>query len=180
MIYLISDTHLNHRNIIEYENRPFKSIEEMNDTIIKRWNATVKPEDTIIHLGDICLGKESILNYLIPNLNGHKILLKGNHDCKSNHFYLNCGFDEVYNTMWLDYMGLKIFLSHYPAARPKNGENYDLHFYGHVHGNGHRGEFPTIARNGACLCVERWEYTPVAIEEVIIQCKQSGITCQEI
>jgi len=155
MIYLISDTHFNHKNIIEYENRPFNSVAEMNQVIIDRWNQIVSPEDTIIHLGDVALGAESSLKSIIPTLNGHKILIRGNHDRKSKQFFLECGFEEVCNSKMINEKGIKIYLSHLPESRPTNGESYDLHFYGHVHSKGAEKDFPTICHNGACLCVER-------------------------
>ena len=47
-IYVTSDTHFNHKNIIEYCNRPYSSVEEMNKAIIDNWNSVVKDEDTEI------------------------------------------------------------------------------------------------------------------------------------
>lgn len=175
MIYVISDTHFNHKNIIQYENRPFASISEMNDTLIKNWNSVIKPEDTVIHLGDIGLGKESSLRCIVPSLNGHKILIKGNHDGKSKNFYLECGFEEVCGTKLEIIDGVEVFFSHCPESRPGDGSHYDIHLYGHVHSKGKDDDFPTIARNGACMCVERWEYKPVLLSEVLERCKTSGI-----
>ncbi len=181
MIYIISDTHFNHKNIIKYENRPFNSIEEMNDAMIKRWNAVVNDDDIVIHLGDVGLGQESSLKWIVPSLKGHKILVRGNHDTKSKQFYLDCGFEEVLPSFIKEIGGTKIFFSHRPDARPGNShDTYDLHFYGHVHTKDYHGALPTIARNGACLCVERWDYTPVDMMKVIRMCDNSGITADSI
>jgi len=181
MIYIISDTHFNHKNIITYENRPFNSIEEMNNAMIKRWNLVVKPNDIVYHLGDVGLGQESLLKEIIPSLNGHKILVRGNHDKKSKNFYLDCGFEEVRPSFIEEHDGVKIFFSHQPDTRPGNQhDTYDMHFYGHVHSKGANASFPTISRDGACLCVERWDYTPVELNKVIKMCKNSGIHSDSI
>lgn len=181
MIYIISDTHFNHKNIIKYENRPFNSIEEMNDAMIKRWNAVVNDDDIVIHLGDVGLGQESSLKWIIPSLKGHKILVRGNHDTKSKQFYLDCGFEEVRPSFIEEFEGELIFFSHRPDTRPGDSHaTYKKHMYGHVHTKGYHGDFPTIARNGACLCVERWDYTPVLLSKIIEMCNKSGITADSI
>ena len=87
MIYFISDTHFNHNNIIKYCNRPFKSINEMNQTIINNWNKTVKADDEIYHLGDLVLGKKEEMYNTVSNLNGKKYLIRGNHDKLSISIY---------------------------------------------------------------------------------------------
>jgi len=79
-ILVISNTHFNHKNIINYSNRPFKTVEKMNEILIKNWNAKVRKEDIVIHLGDFALGNEEEIRNIKNELNGTIILLKGNHD----------------------------------------------------------------------------------------------------
>ena len=69
-LYVTSDTHFNHKNIIEYCDRPFKDIYEMNETIINNWNQVVKEEDIIYHLGDYGFGKKENLQEIFEELNG--------------------------------------------------------------------------------------------------------------
>lgn len=84
MIFFSSDHHFWHNNVIRYCNRPFSSVEEMNESLIARWNSTVKPEDTVYYLGDFSLAFRAVELYS-PILNGKKILISGNHDF--NHSY---------------------------------------------------------------------------------------------
>lgn len=76
MIYFIADTHFYHNNIIKYCDRPFEDVEEMNNYIVKKWNSVVKPNDIILHLGDVGFGLKEQLIPLIASLNGNKILIK--------------------------------------------------------------------------------------------------------
>ncbi len=96
MIYLISDTHFNHKNIIGYENRPFDSVEEMNQQLIANWNKMISNKDTIYHLGDFASGNYDEVKTIADQLNGYKILIKGNHDRNhSKSWWHRIGFDDV-------------------------------------------------------------------------------------
>lgn len=177
-IWLTSDTHFCHQNIIKYCDRPFTDTEQMNSELIKRWNSVVAPEDTVYHLGDIYLGPADRAYSLLSALNGRIILIRGNHDRHSKNWYLERGIAEMYSSLFLYAGGKRILLTHEPDKGI--GEDYDLHFFGHIHNDDHRGTYPTIARNGACLCVELWNYTPVQLETVLDLCAKAPITCPNI
>lgn len=153
-IFVISDTHFWHTRIIGYENRPFKSVQEMNEEIIKRWNEKVSKDDVIFHLGDFCFGNQKITSEIVQRLNGKKVLIMGNHDETRNvKWFMDCGFDEVYRypIMYNNYF----ILSHEPISYLKSPF---VNLYGHVHGSPNN---PTFTKNSVCCCVERWNYAPI-------------------
>ena len=83
MSYLFTaDTHFNHKNINRYCGRPFKTVEEMNETLITNWNSKVRPEDTVYHLGDFGFlhGNSQSVESIISRLNGNIGLIIGSHD----------------------------------------------------------------------------------------------------
>lgn len=130
-IYIWSDLHLGHNNIIKYEDRPFTDISLMNKLLIKNWRETVSSDDTIINLGDVCFkfGKEK-LSKVIKNLPGHKILVLGNHDrSKSINWWREAGFDEVYKYPII-YDKFYI-LSHEPIYINRHMPYVNVH--GHMH-----------------------------------------------
>ena len=95
--FVISDTHFGHTNSWEKFKlpdgsplRPFTSNEEMDETMIERWNAKVKPEDTVYHLGDVVINRKHL--HLCNRLNGKKRLIRGNHDIFKDKDYYEAGF----------------------------------------------------------------------------------------
>ena len=81
MKYYISDLHLFHENAIEFDHRPFTSLQEMHDTILKNWNERVTNGDMVYILGDVSMrGKKEDLIAFVAQLKGRKVLIKGNHD----------------------------------------------------------------------------------------------------
>lgn len=132
-IYIISDTHFNHKNIIDYCNRPFKDINEMNNTIIDNWNNTVKEDDIVYHLGDLFLGSKFDLKDIVDKLNGAIYLIRGNHDRLTVKSYEDCGIIVLKNAPIImdDY---KIMLSHRPLPDTMIKEGY-INIHGHLHQN---------------------------------------------
>ncbi len=97
-VFFISDLHFFHANIIKYESRPFKDVEEMNQVLINNWNSIVKSnDDKVFILGDLSLGNKDQIKLIIDQLNGYKILIFGNHDRgHSINWFENVGINEVY------------------------------------------------------------------------------------
>ena len=151
-IFEISDTHFGHNNVIKYCNRPFKSVEEMDERMIKNWNETVSNNDTVIHLGDFGLGKKEYISSIVQRLNGKKILILGNHDNWSEQSYRDMGFHTVSRFPIL-YDGFYI-MSHAPIQLPQTTPYKNL--YGHIHND------PNYIDNAfsKCYCVERIGYRP--------------------
>ena len=80
-IFFTSDLHFGHEGIIRMCNRPFQTLEEMDETLIKNWNSLAKPKDKVYVLGDFFMYyKKPKLREILNRLNGTKILIKGNHD----------------------------------------------------------------------------------------------------
>lgn len=170
MIYFTSDCHFNHNNILKYEpiSRPFATIEEMNETIIKNWNDRVTDEDTIYVLGDLCMGRETDIEPIINRLNGHIILVRGNHDqSKRRKIYQRCGI-EIKDIDYISYKGRFFILCHFPMQNKEFAEmivkdnSEVIWLYGHIHSNAPKGYVDGSFHVG----VDTNEMRPVSIEEI--------------
>jgi calcineurin-like phosphoesterase family protein len=127
-IWVTSDTHFGHKNILVYEKeaRPFASIEEMNERIIENWNGVVAPKDTIYHLGDFAFGRRNVT--IAGRLNGNKRLILGNHDTYPSAEYL-LYFTKLYGMTYFE----RCVLSHMPVHPESLGARWLLNVHGHLH-----------------------------------------------
>lgn len=159
MIYFIADTHFSQDNIRMYENRPFGTVTEMDHALVQRWNDRVNPEDEVYVLGDFGADEQEAI--LLGQLNGRKYLVKGNHDVRSNQYYRDCGFEEVYDYPII----IKDFwiLSHEPLYVNTNMPYANL--FGHVHNS---PLFKTYSNQHYCVSVERINYTPISFDEIVL------------
>ncbi len=185
--FVISDTHFGHTNSWEKFKladgsplRPFSSTEEMDETMIERWNAKVSPQDTVYHLGDVVINKKSLP--LVSRLNGRKILIRGNHDIFKDDEYRDVGFEQL--------LGVRVFvdkfiLSHIPLHPECVTDRFKVNVHGHLHANqimkeDYYGEkctdqnenygrpLKTIMPDPRYLCVsvEHTNYEPLHFDEV--------------
>lgn len=136
-VFFTSDTHFFHKNIIDFCNRPFTSVEEMNETLINNWNNVVSPDDYIFHLGDFCFGGSSAWDYCLNHLNGHKFLILGNHEMKNLKDGSMFKFDWVGFQAYIRIGNRSVYLNHFPflcyGGSYRRGENAVIQLFGHVH-----------------------------------------------
>ena len=150
-IWLISDTHFGHFNIIGYCNRPFTSVEEMDEIMIQRWNEVVRPSDHVYHLGDVAMKGPGLA--FMKRLLGKKRLVRGNHDIFKTRQYLAAGFEEIHGVRVLD----KMIMTHIPIHPESLGR-----FLGNVHGHTHQHVYGKGYLN---VSVEQIDYRPISLEE---------------
>jgi len=163
-IFIISDTHFGHENILKFvdtENKPlreFHDIHHMNEHMVECWNKTVKDNDIVYHLGDVYFDK----GYeMLPRLRGRKRLILGNHDNGKSEF-IQKHFQKV--LMWREFKEFDCILTHVPIHESSlYKRKYNLH--GHTHKGNHRGLIQD--KRYINCCVEVQNYTPVAIEDLV-------------
>ena len=160
-IWFTSDQHFFHKRIIEFANRPFSSVEEMNETLVENHNKVVKPTDKVYMLGDFSFGGSHETSIIAKRLNGHITFILGNHDDEKNLRCMNV-FSSIH-----DYLELKkitrspIALFHFPIDA-WNAKHYKaFHLQGHSHG--------TCDNTGLRrfdVGVDCWNMTPVNWESI--------------
>ena len=158
-IFITSDTHFHHANIIKYCNRPFKDTFQMDECMIENWNKVVKQEDKVYHLGDVYFPKfKSEADLLFKRLNGTKVLILGNHDKGKDQLLLRY-FSRIYSYRILP--EFKLMLSHVPIHKDSLQRRCELNVHGHTHDKGSpEGPYKSA-------CVELHNYTPVYIESFL-------------
>lgn len=171
--YFYSDPHFGHGNIIEFANRPFSSLKEMEEALIKNYNEMVKPNQTVLWCGD-CSFRLSELPTILGRLNGRKILVRGNHDDTAPKM-AQMGFDLVLESAVLTIAGKTCRVSHYPYAGtlhlkggvdPRYLKNRPKRVPGEVLIHGHTHSPRKLYRNMVHVGVDAWQYRPAAYDEV--------------
>lgn len=190
-IFVTADQHFGHSNIIRLKERPFQSTKEMNERMIELWNSVVSADDTVYVLGDF-IGKEPIETEIVKqigtSLNGHKVLLKGNHD---KGYPMADIFEEVYPQkkvidFW--YQHTHFFMNHWRANMTISGNlPSEIYLHAHLHGRiGYNMINAFYRRPYYDVGVDANNFTPVGIDEIInffsrppkdaprVKCKECG------
>lgn len=132
--YYISDLHFGHECVLKFCNRPFISIEEMNEELIKRWNKKVSKDDKVYILGDLIYKNSIPPQYYLDRLNGEKILIKGNHDSKwLKKIDINKYFSGIHQYLEISDEGRWCILFHYPIMDWNAKFRGSYHLHGHIH-----------------------------------------------
>ena len=188
--FVVSDHHFGHTNSWEKFKladgsplRPFTSNDEMNETMIDRHNAKVKEHDTVYFLGDVVINRKHL--HLVKQLNGRKILIRGNHDIFRDEDYREVGFEQIHGVrVFVD----KFILSHIPLHPDCVTGRFRVNVHGHLHANqimrpyySKRNEYDEDGfcvgkydrivgmeedPRYLCVCVEQTNFTPLHFDEV--------------
>ena len=170
--FLTSDTHFGHAKMIDFVRpdgeplRPFASCEEMDETIIERWNAKVGKRDTVYHLGDVVIPRASLK--LLSRLNGRKILIRGNHDQGALKDYLPY-FEDVRGAFFhpcdSTFPGGLIF-THVPVHPSCLSGHYTGNVHGHLHCHRILDDNGQVDKRYFSACLETNDFAPIEFERV--------------
>lgn len=170
-IWVISDTHFGHENILKFTDKDgnlvrgglFDNVDQMDDYMITQWNRYVKPGDLVYHLGDVFFGDKERFLKNFKKLHGRKRLIVGNHD-DIKWIAQKELFQKI--MMWRMFPEHGLLLTHVPVhdtiifeGRFKNFDK-PLNVHGHIHQN------PSPTDKHKCVCVEQIDYTPIHIEDI--------------
>jgi calcineurin-like phosphoesterase family protein len=163
-IFLISDHHLSHSNILTFLNtdgtnlRSFASVTEMDEHIIACHNSVVKPADKTYFLGDVTFSHKNL--HLLDRMNGEKVLIKGNHDKLKLSQYTPY-FKDIRGSHQFDGM----LLTHIPV-HPESLGRWPCNVHGHLHSNIVRDNSGNPDYRYFNVSVERINYTPISLEQI--------------
>lgn len=162
--FVYADPHFGHKGVTQFTKtdgtklRPWTDVKEMDDALISFYNSVVRPNDKVYFLGDVAF-KPATLD-LLQHLNGDKVLIKGNHDTLKLSQYAKYFRDIRAYTIHN-----KFLLSHIPVHKSQAGR-WRGNIHGHLHAN-------SLDDNWyQCVSVERTNWKPVNIEEVMDRYEQ--------
>jgi len=167
-IWIASDTHFGHEKMVEFCGRP----KDFGPKIFKAL-AQIPSDDMLIHLGDVCMGKDEASHAMwIQPLSCKKMLVMGNHDRKSISWYLEHGWDSVVHSAVIEAFGKRILLSHVPYDSKVVKHVAEVNVHGHFHDKTFRlkqfakmYEYDPLVHS--CMAMEKTEYRPVTLRHII-------------
>ncbi|MGY5152042.1 MAG: 2'-5' RNA ligase family protein [Candidatus Nitrosopumilus sp. bin_6a] len=160
-IYLFSDAHFDHKNIIKYCKRPFHSTRQMNQTLVENWDHTVGDNDKVFFLGDLSHGRDRRpIDYWLSKLNGEICYIRGNHDKD----IINRA-TVIHSHYGIQYKKYQFLLMHDPH-RPNGYDGWIIH--GDKHNNSLK-DHPFINQKNKTVnvCAELVDYTPISLDRII-------------
>ena len=173
--FFTSDTHFQHTNIIKYCKRPFKTVEENDEELIRRWNEKVPEDGIVFHLGDVGFGHPQIINDILKQLHGKIYLVIGNHDWRRVTTQYAWRFKLMTQQINMKIGKRHIILNHYPMlafSGAWRGVDATYQLFGHVHTSPYTDEgldqqrMKMLFTSQYDVGVDNNDFTPVSWKEV--------------
>lgn len=188
MNFVTSDLHINHTNILKFcpESRGmFQNTDEMNHALIERMNSKVTNNDTLYIVGDIGFGKMGAICEVLKQINGEKVIIRGNHDRKllaSSEFQTQKGLMGVrnichYYTLYetIDSKKCEFHMFHFPIEEWENCH----HGAYHLHGHRHSPKSQLINSRRMDIGVDSNDLYPYSFEEIVERLSPFAHTAQK-
>jgi calcineurin-like phosphoesterase family protein len=197
-IFFTGCTHFGHKNIINLAGRPFVDVDEMNEELVRRWNAVVAPHDKVYHLGDVAWDKRG-LDFL-KRLKGSIVILPGNHDSASDLArYYREGDGRIIIGESIEQMhDHLIVMCHYPIEDWNGRWRGSIHLHCHTHSKqlrnpnipwvnesalsmeeGDTPHFtlpsrypPELTCNRFCVGVDSTAFAPISLDEILMESRK--------
>ena len=167
-VWLESDTHFDHTNIIRYCNRPFVTTREMNEYILHNWRRTIAPNDLVYFLGDLAFGRDSRKpRWWVTQLSGKIIWIKGSHDHGIHPTSILPNVERVVECEVVSCDGIMFFLVHDVIDAVGWKDGWVIH--GHNHDNQPHINFVKKRVN---VSVEVINYTPISLASIVREIKE--------
>lgn len=183
--FLVSDTHFGHKGVCHFTRndgvtklRPWDTPEEMDEAMIAKWNAVVRPEDKVYHLGDVVINRRYLPT--LARLNGDKVLIRGNHDIFRDNEYR-----EYFRELRAYHVINGMIFSHIPLHSDSLGR-FGVNVHGHTHANRVKKARGVDAVTGTvlysdendvryhCVCVEQTDFAPIEFDAVVARIEAEG------
>ena len=178
-VFLVSDTHFGHKGVCHFtlndgvtKLRPFDTPEEMDEFMVEAWNAKVRPNDKVYHLGDVVMHRRSLS--IMDRLNGDKVLIRGNHD-----IFKDDDYRKYFRELRAYHVMNGMILSHIPIHSDSLGR-FGVNIHGHTHANrvmvplATSGVLDKIDVRYHCVCVEQTDFAPILLEDVLDRIRAEG------
>lgn len=160
-VWMWSDTHFGHKNIIKYCNRPYPDVDLMNYSMLGNYLNVVKPNDIVVFGGDVGFMSEAKINEFLDQMPGYKIQIVGNHDLHRDGKLFNLNFDERHLCMVVDVVDhdleYQLLFTHYPMTVVPKG---CVNVHGHIHQH-------TLDPWNINISVEHTNYAPLNMKVVL-------------
>lgn len=169
MKWFSSDWHLGHGNVIKFSERPFQSVQEMDDTILENMFSKLNRGDIFYFLGDLSWSKpsyEKAFRSIPDGVDFHWIL--GNHDNKGWKQY-KTKTASISNFKEIKIGNNPVTLCHYPMLTWNKSHYNAWMLFGHHHNKSHGFEHILEKTVGKMLNVncEFNDYKPYSELDVI-------------
>jgi calcineurin-like phosphoesterase family protein len=180
-LFFTSDFHIGHQNAIKFDNRPFRNLNEMHETLINNWNSVVTDDDIVFYLGDLSYKcKPTTVKWFVEQLKGKIYFIMGNHD-KYNQIKSLNRFENIYgDSSGLGGMTIQVLdedanrgyqdivMCHYAILSWNKCHHSSWHLHGHSHqsivNNPDMKWF--YERKVLDMGCNGWDYTPISYEQI--------------